>query len=82
MIFLPEGKTLLRSDSRYIVNVGSVCQPRDGDAHAKYVIYDTDVDEVELRFVDYDIQKTADRIIALGFPMNHARRLVRDTRDS
>ncbi len=79
MIFLQEGKTRLRSDSRYIVNVGSVGQPRDGDAHAKYVIYDTDADEVDLRFVDYDIQKTADRIIALGFPTVNARRLVPDT---
>ena len=78
-IFLQEGKTRLRSDSRYIVNVGSVGQPRDGDAHAKYVIYDTDADEVDLRFVDYDIQKTADRIIALGFPTVNARRLVPDT---
>ncbi len=78
-IFLQEGKTRLRSDSRYIVNVGSVGQPRDGDAHAKYVIYDTDADEVDLRFVDYDIQKTADRIIALGFPTVNARRLVPNT---
>ena len=78
-IFLQEGKTRLRSDSRYIVNGGSVGQPRDGDAHAKYVIYDTDADEVDLRFVDYDIQKTADRIIALGFPTVNARRLVPDT---
>lgn len=82
VILLQEGKTRLRSDSRYIVNVGSVGQPRDGDAHAKYVIYDTDADEVDLRFVDYDIQKTADRIIALGFPTVNARRLVPDTIDS
>lgn len=82
VIFLQEGTTRLRGDSRYIVNVGSVGQPRDGDAHAKYVIYDTDADEVDLRFVDYDIQKTADRITALGFPTVNAQRLFPDTTDS
>lgn len=74
--FIPkEGKTRLQRETQYIVNVGSVGQPRDGDARARYVIYDSDADEVELRFVDYDYQKTADRIIALGFPIFNARRL-------
>jgi predicted phosphodiesterase len=75
LIVLPEGKTRLRRDAQLIVNVGSVGQPRDGDAHAKYVLYDIDENEVDLRFVAYDIQKTADRIIALGFPKDNAQRL-------
>ena len=44
-----------------------------------YVIDDTGADEVDLRFVNYDIQKTAGRIIALGFPTYNARRLFADT---
>ena len=34
-----------------------------GDPREKYVIYDSKTDEFDLRFVAYDIQKTADRII-------------------
>jgi predicted phosphodiesterase len=75
LILMQEGKTRLRRGFQYIVNAGSVGQPRDGDAHAKYVIYDTDADDVDLRLVAYDVQKTADRIIALGFPAYNAQRL-------
>jgi len=75
VIFLREGKTRLHGDSRYIVSVGSVGQPRDGDPRAKYLIYDSETDEFDLRFVAYDIQKTADRIIKLGFPKYNAQRL-------
>lgn len=75
VIFLKEGKTRLCREGRYILNVGSVGQPRDGDPHAKYVIYDTVANEVDLRYVAYDIRKTADRIIALGFPAYNAQRL-------
>jgi hypothetical protein len=39
------------------------------------VIYDSETDEFDLRFVAYDIQKTADRIIKLGFPKYNAQRL-------
>ena len=46
-----------------------------GDPREKYVIYDSKTDEFDLRFVAYDIQKTADRIIKLGFPKYNAQRL-------
>lgn len=75
VIFPKEGITLLNPDTRNIINAGSVGQPRDGDAHAKYVIYDTEADEFDLRFVEYDIKKTADQIIELGFPRFNAQRL-------
>jgi predicted phosphodiesterase len=75
VIFLKEGKTRLHRDTQYMVNVGSVGQPRDDDARARYVIYDTEADEFDLRFVAYDIQKTANRIIELGFPKDNAQRL-------
>ena len=75
VIFPPEGITQLSPDTQYIVNVGSVGQPRDGDTQAKYVIFDTEADEFDLRFVEYDIKKTADQIIELGFPRFNAQRL-------
>ena len=44
----------VESDRQYFINVGSVGQPRDGDARAAYVLYDTGASSVELRRVDYD----------------------------
>jgi len=70
------GETGLDRDCRYIVNVGAVGQPRDGlNNRAKYVIYDTSAGRLEVRFVPYDIAVTAGKIIKLGLPEFHARRL-------
>jgi predicted phosphodiesterase len=60
---------------RYIVNVGSVGQPRDGDNRAKYVLWDRKAHTVELRRVDYDYKDTAAKIIARGFDKRYADRL-------
>jgi predicted phosphodiesterase len=82
-VFSPqEGKIRLQRETQYLVNVGSVGQPRDGDARARYVIYDTEADEIDLRFVAYDYQKTANRIIELGFPTCNAERLLPEGIDS
>lgn len=65
-----------RLDSgRYIVNIGSVGQPRDGDNRAKYVLFEPDTGKLEVRAVKYDIKAVADRILRLGFPETFARRL-------
>ncbi len=56
----------LEADRRHLVNIGAVGQPRDGDNRAKYVLYDTDTRELELRRVAYDIEKTVDRINHTG----------------
>lgn len=70
-----EGVTSLQADRKYIINVGSVGQPRDGDNNAKYVIWDTSAHEIEVRFVSYDIAATAEKILQLGFPSVNAKRL-------
>lgn len=72
---LNEGITPLRPGHKYIINVGSVGQPRDGDNRAKYVIFDASNDVVDVRFVPYDIASVAEKIIAAGLPEVHARRL-------
>jgi len=61
--------------SRYIINVGSVGQPRDGDNRAKYVIWDPVEGSIEVRFIPYDIQATVDKIMERGFPEYNALRL-------
>ena len=52
----------LDETSRYIVTVGSVGQPRDHDARACYVVYDTDAGTVRFHRVGYDVRNAARRI--------------------
>lgn len=60
---------------RYIVNIGSVGQPRDGNNRASYAIYDTEKKAVELRRVSYDIESAQMKIINAGLPEVLADRL-------
>jgi len=71
-----EGDITLDSTKRHIVNAGSVGQPRDRDKHAKYVIYDTDTDNLKVRYVSYDVQETVKKIRRAGFPDYNATRLL------
>ncbi|WP_028574411.1 metallophosphoesterase family protein [Desulfonatronovibrio hydrogenovorans] len=63
------------SGQKAIINVGSVGQPRDGDNRAKYVIFDDRMRRIEVRFVEYDVEKTVQGIRARGFPEFYALRL-------
>ena len=72
---LGAGVAPLHPEHRFLVNVGSVGQPRDGNNNAKYVIWDDTEQTLEVRFVPYSIAKTADRIVELGFPAFYAARL-------
>ncbi len=60
---------------KYIINTGSVGQPREGGVSARYVIFNTDDDTLRVRFVTYDPRRIADKIIYLGMPRVHAERL-------
>jgi len=62
--------------SKYIINVGSVGQPRDGTNFAKYVIFDDKAFELEVRFVAYNVTETIDKIFQTGLPEQHAWRLM------
>jgi predicted phosphodiesterase len=72
---LSEGEMNLPEGRRYLINAGSVGQPRDGDNRAKYVIWDTEARRLEVRFLRYDIAKTVQGILALGLPRINADRL-------
>lgn len=69
---LARGRVQLESFQTYLINVGSVGHPRDGSLSAKYVIWDSDADTIEVRGVPYPAHKTADKIIARGFPKAYA----------
>lgn len=66
----------LESGHRYIINEGSVGQPRDGDPDSCYAIYDTIDKQVELIRIAYDIARVQQKIIAAGLPPRLARRLA------
>jgi predicted phosphodiesterase len=60
---------------KFIINVGSVGQPRDGDPRAKYLIWDDQHNTLEIKRIDYDITATAAKIIERGFLKRDADRL-------
>jgi predicted phosphodiesterase len=66
----------IKEDNKYIVNVGSVGQPRDGNPKAAYCIYDTDRRKVKIKRIGYDIETAARRIIKAGLPRFLADRLA------
>lgn len=53
---------------KYIVNVGSVGQPRDNNPKASYCIYDTDKKEIRIKRIDYDIETARKKILDAGLP--------------
>jgi predicted phosphodiesterase len=65
----------LDEDKKYLINVGSVGQPRDRDPRAAVVIFDVDANEVTLHRVQYDIAETQRKINAVGLPKRCADRL-------
>ncbi len=65
----------LDGERRYLINPGSVGQPRDGDPRAAYGVFDTDSDTVELHRVPYRVDLAQEKIVAAGLPTSLARRL-------
>ncbi len=67
----------LEKKCRYIINVGSIGQPRDYDPRAAYMIVDTNSETVELIRLPYDIPTAQKKIIEAGLPEFLALRLAR-----
>jgi len=58
----------LERGTRYLLNPGSIGQPRDGDPRAAFAIYDSNQSLVEFWRVPYDIAVVADRMNRAGLP--------------
>jgi len=69
-------KTQVIPTKKYIVNVGSVGQPRDGNPMAAYCIYDTETSMVEVKRAQYDIETAQQKILKAGLPAVLAERLA------
>jgi predicted phosphodiesterase len=66
----------LEPDFRYLINPGSVGQPRDADPRAAYMIFDSREMRVEWWRVEYPVGRAQDRILEAGLPTLLADRLV------
>ena len=65
----------LEAGRRYLINVGSVGQPRDGDPRAAYAVWDVDGRRVTVERVPYDLATTRRKILRAGLPRFLADRL-------
>jgi predicted phosphodiesterase len=72
---LSKGLHKLDDNKKYIINVGSVGQPRDENNKSKYVIWDASNTILEVRYVPYDIAAVVQKIQNIGLPEVHAQRL-------
>ena len=71
----PKDRVALQPGRRYLVNVGSVGQPRDGDPRLACAIFDREERTVVIMRVEYDIEAAAGKIRAAGLPRLLADRL-------
>ncbi len=69
------GKIELEDNCRYVINCGSVGQPRDGNPDAAFGIYDSDLNTVEMLRVPYDISSVQSRMAQAGLPASLISRL-------
>jgi predicted phosphodiesterase len=72
----PQTHVELRDGCKYLLNPGSVGQPRDGDPRAAYAIVDTAKRHVELYRLTYHVEETQAKIVKAGLPDVLAQRLA------
>jgi diadenosine tetraphosphatase ApaH/serine/threonine PP2A family protein phosphatase len=72
----PETQVQMRDGSKYLINPGSVGQPRDGDPRAAYAIVDTAVRVVELYRTQYAVEDAQNKVVRAGLPEVLAQRLA------
>jgi diadenosine tetraphosphatase ApaH/serine/threonine PP2A family protein phosphatase len=69
------GTSLEIGRGRWLINPGSVGQPRDGDPRAAWLELDTERWQATFHRVEYEIDRAADAIVAAELPEHLARRL-------
>lgn len=63
-------------DRYYLINPGSVGQPRDGDPRAAFAVYDAKDHTVTFHHAEYDVKTCQDKVIRAGLPPRLAERLA------
>ncbi len=72
---LHQGGEPLKKETRYLINVGSVGQPRETNKDAKVVIYDDRTHTIEVLFIPYPYPVTMQKILDAGLPESFALKL-------
>lgn len=67
---------ILDEGTHYLINPGSVGQPRDGDWRAAFAIFDSETNTVRFNRVPYDLKTAQERIRAANLPPRLATRLA------
>ena len=76
-IFCEDGDTqILDPRKRYIINVGSVGQPRDGNWRSCFAVFDSEQFSVNFIRVEYDAEAARQKILNTGLPKKLADRLL------
>jgi predicted phosphodiesterase len=66
----------LKRGLRYLINPGSVGQPRDGDWRAAFALYDSDAGVISFLRTPYNLKQAQERILAASLPQRLATRLA------
>jgi diadenosine tetraphosphatase ApaH/serine/threonine PP2A family protein phosphatase len=72
----PQTQVAMKPGRKYLINPGSVGQPRDGDPRAAYAIVDTSLLVVELYRTRYAIEDAQTKVVKAGLPDVLAQRLA------
>ena len=72
----PGGTEIDLTSGRWLLNPGSVGQPRDGDARAAYALLDFDGGRATFKRVPYPVERTQEEILERGLPDALADRLA------
>jgi predicted phosphodiesterase len=70
-------KLKLHHNNKYIINAGSVGQPRDGNPKACFCVYNSKSEEIVYIRLDYDVNTTREKIVKAGLPVFLADRLLK-----
>lgn len=71
-----EGSISIEPGVRYLINPGSVGQPRDRDPRAAYMTYDSESATVHWHRLEYPVDQAQERIVKAGLPRVLAERLA------
>lgn len=66
----------LKDTAKYLINPGSIGQPRDNDPRAAFVLYDTEESSITFYRIPYDIPAAQKKILHAGLPDRLAARLA------
>jgi predicted phosphodiesterase len=84
-VFLPNYKSAqgkqqfrlrLKKGAKYLINPGSIGQPRDNDPRAAFILYDSEAASITFHRVPYDLPTAQKKILSAGLPERLAERLA------